>query len=146
MSDAIIRRLLASLDDYEGAQKAVVRWADLEQVIAIAQRAEKLQGELGTLRADLAAATARAEAAEAEREVFCALLLLDALSFISDFNRRNDILAPSMSQLRLKVREYFRNAIDIAGDNRMLMRATPEAAARVRELLDAYVEPKEGQP
>ena len=98
------------------------------------------------LRADLAAANARAEAAEAEREVFCALLLLDALSFISDFNRRNDILAPSMSQLRLKVREYFRNAIDIAGDNRMLMRATPEAAARVRELLDAYVEPKEGQP
>lgn len=64
MSDAIIRRLLASLDDYEGAQKAVVRWADLEQVIAIAQRTEKLQGELGTLRADLAAATARAEAAE----------------------------------------------------------------------------------
>jgi len=109
-------------------------------------RSEELALQLTAARRELAAMTARAETAEAEREVFCALLLLDALSFISDFNRRNDILAPSMSQLRLKVREYFRNAIDIAGDNRMLMRATPEAAARVRELLDAYVEPKEGQP
>ncbi len=124
---------------------------------------KKLRAELATTQTELANTQLRldswleslaiqrqrsetAEAAEAEREVFCALLLLDALSFISDFNRRNDILAPSMSQLRLKVREYFRNAIDIAGDNRMLMRATPEAAARVRELLDAYVEPKEGQP